>query len=165
MRIRVLIFLSLVIFLLCGCESKTTPVRVNLNSISFSADITYYNESYSCDCAITKTGDLTVNITSPENLKDLSFAFSAETCKIMYAGMSVSCDEHFLPEASAVRVMSDILKKYDASECEKNERNLVINGTVDRKKFTLSVSPTGLPIFLQTPDLGMTVNFKNVTLI
>lgn len=82
----------------------------------------------------------------------------------MYCGMEVPGAEHFLPQKSSVSVINNIFKICNGSECEKNKRNFVINGNSDGNKFTLTVSPAGLPITLEIPDLGMTASFKNVTL-
>lgn len=136
-----------------------------MNAITFSADIVYYNENYSCDCIIDKSGDFKVLMTSPENLKDLSFEFSGESCKIMYGGMEVPGAEHFLPTKSSVSAIRNVLKAYNGAECKKDKGNYFINGDIDGNNFKLTVSPAGLPLSLEIPDLGFTAAFKNVTLI
>lgn len=152
----------LLLFFLCGCAA-TKPVNVNLSSISFSADIIYYNECYSCDCNIQSNGNLSVEMTAPENLKGLSVSYSGDTCKVNFNGMVIENANGFLPENSAITVLKDVLEFCNGKECESKNENLILRGNYKGSEYTFSASPSGLPISLEIPEKGIKVTFKNVT--
>lgn len=157
-----LVFLFVII---CGCKSNSEPVSITMKSIAFVADITYYNDNYSCECEIDKDGNASILITAPENLKGISASFNGDTCSIKYNGLEINNADMLLPQNSAINIFKDVLKiSVDGGEVKKN-KNLVINGECNGNKYILTASPNGLPISLEIPEFGMIITFKNVTII
>ena len=163
MRLRV-ISLCLLFVIFCGCSGKPESVTVNLRSISFNADIEYYNENFSCNCITDESGNLRINMTAPENLDGLSIAFSGDSCVMDYNGLTVDNAEHFLPENYSLAIIREALRLCDGGICEAKKHRFCYSGELDGIKFDLTVSPTGLPIVLSVPENGLKVNFKNVTI-
>ena len=67
MKKAVISVLMLIVFL-CGCGGKNKSATPVTKGVSFIADVTYYNECYTCDVAVDENGVMTATVTSPEEL-------------------------------------------------------------------------------------------------
>lgn len=165
MKIRVLAAVFVFAVLFSGCKKAAQSHNTVLTSISFRANISYYNENYTADCVIDKDGNLSAVVTEPENLAGLKFSFIDEKCEVNFGDMSVSDESVYMPENSAVGTINKVFKECQNVTPKKSKHNFKLKGSCDGKKYTLDVSPAGLPISLDIPDLGLKVDFNNVSLV
>ena len=165
MKIKALVAVFVLLSLLAGCKKTAQSHSTVLTSISFSADINYYNENYSADCVIDKDGILTAVVTKPENLSGLKFKFTGEKCEVNFGDLNVSDESVYMPQNSVISTMNKIFVECRNVTPKDSKQNFKIKGKCDGKKYTLTVSPSGLPISLDIPDLGLQVEFNNVSLI
>ena len=165
MKTRVISALFLLFLILSGCKKDTGDIKLNLRSVSFTADITYYNENYTADCVVDKSGKFSAQITSPENLSGLTITYNADECDIVYNGIEIDNAEKFFPQNSAVGVISGILQNCQGENIISKKGNYELNGSFNGSDYTLIMAPTGLPISLEVGDFGMNVLFENIKII
>lgn len=160
------ILLTFIFVILIGCNTNTTKaVKPNLRSISFTADITYYNEIYTADCIIDKDGNLQVVMNSPDSLKGLLLEYSGNECKASYNGLVIDNAQSYLPVTSPVALLKDIIKNSEDAQVVQDNKKLIMKGKYKDNNYYLSLAPTGLPIAFYLPDYGMSVAFKNVAVL
>lgn len=165
MKCKTLLVSFLLVFLIACNADNSRVVKPNLQSISFTADITYYNENYTADCIIGSNGDLRVVMTSPDSLKDLSLEYSGNNCKVIYNELVIDNAESYLPETFPVKLLKDIIKSAEKAQVVQDDKKIIIKGNYKGNNYYLSLAPTGLPIALDLPDYGMSVAFKNVAVL
>lgn len=155
---KICLVLTLVL-LLCSCSSKR-EITPCLAGISFTAEIVYYNESYSLDGTISKSGELTAKMKEPEELSDLKIMISESGTVVDYKGLTYTPLEGTMPFA---KVISELYKPI--FETIKNETAVTSSdGILKGENFTFKLSPTGLPLELMIPDERFQVKFYNVTI-
>ena len=163
-KITILVFLALLMF--AGCKnSNTDDIQLNLKSISFNADITYYNENYAAECVINKYGGFTAKLTEPENLSGFTISYFDESCKIIYNDIVISNATNLLPQSCSVEIINEIFKDCQSGDIATEKGNYKVNGNLNGNRYILTSAPTGLPLSLEVPDFGMKVSFSNVTVI
>lgn len=156
------IFLSLAV---CGCSDKTTDITPVIRGISFSAELTYYNECCEADVRVAEDGTAAMEITSPDTIKGLTFRFDGDGLTAEYLGLEYKTDFNSLPEGNACIRLYEILT--DAAD---GETPVTAEGDdycilrEDEKGYKLYVGATGLPIKAEDPLNGFTAVFKGVTL-
>ena len=153
-----------IILLFSGCKSNEEAV-MNLRSISFTSDITYYNENYSADCIIDSDGNFTALLTQPQSIAGLLLEYVGGECKIKYNGIEIKNSGSMLPANCSVDVIYNILNDCENTLHSADNGNIEARGEYGGHKYLLSASPGGLPISLEIPDMGITVSFKNVSYI
>ena len=151
---------------LTGCSGKNNskPVRLNLRSISFTADVTYYNENYSAECIIDAYGGFVAMLTKPDSLSGLTFEFT-DTCKLKFNGIEIDNAERFLPQNSSFSLVNDIINSSEQLPVVKDGKNYVIHGEINGQKYSFVIAPSGLPISLSMTSYGLNADFKNVSII
>lgn len=160
------ILLALIFVFLIGCNADTTKaVKPNLRSISFTVDITYYNESYTADCIIGSSGDFRVVMTSPDSLNGLLLEYSGNNCKVSYNELVIDNAESFFPQISPVKLLKEVITNSESAQLVQDDKKIIMKGNHNGKKYYLSLAPTGLPLALDFPDYGMSVAFKNVAVL
>ena len=164
MKLKLSVIPLILVFLFSGCRSNN-ETAINLRSISFSADITYYNENYSADCLIDGEGNFVALITQPESIYGLSVEYTNGNCKIKYNDIEVENSQSLLPVNCAFDVIYNILKDCENTIVEADDENLKLTGEYVGFKYHLTAAPTGLPISLTISDMGISVDFKNVSYI
>lgn len=160
---KIILAISL-IFLLAGCSAKTEikPVTENL---SFNSRIHYYNETYEAAGLIDAQGNLTFEITSPEDIKGLRLEFTGEELKTTFDGLEYSEKNPQLTGAfgEVNKVLKDI--RNAAKTTRVDDDNYFIEGKVNGCEYDLTVSPVGLPIELESDCGDLEMNFFDVKII
>ena len=156
------VLLVLLALLLCSCSSAK-EIRPYLAGISFTADMTYYNESYGFDGEIFSDGTLKISMTEPEQLKDLNITVSGEGMTVEYKGLTYSPVEGSMPFSAVLEEFYNPLREIVLSDTAVADSNGVLTGSAGTLGYTLTVSPTGLPQKLEIPDERFTVKFYNVS--
>ena len=152
----------LLLLLLCGCKSQTkiTPLKTG---ITFSANATYYNESYECDCDIQKNGDMTVKFTYPAEIEGLKFVFTQNGVSVNFKEIEYVSDK-IVFENSVASLLYEVLSKNN-TEVFESENVFYLEGANKDFEYKLELGATGLPIKITTkPDVAK-IEFKNVKII
>ncbi len=149
----------LVCLVLAGCSSgNTTPV---LKGITFTAEIAYYNESYTLSGQILNDGSMVATLLKPDELANLKLTLNGDRITAEYKGLTYTPVEGSLPFSAVLQNLYDPV-------CQVNKEGLLpdkngkIQGEINGTDYTLTLSPTGLPQRLELPKRGMVVTFYNL---
>lgn len=152
----------LVFLLLCGCKSQTkiTPLKTG---ITFSANATYYNETYECDCDIQKNGDMTVEFTYPAEIEGLKFVFTKNGISVNFKDIEYVSD-NIVFENSVASLLHEVISK-DNTEIYEHNDVFYFDGVNNDFEYRMEFGATGLPIKITTkPDVAK-IEFRNVKII
>lgn len=165
MKKFLLLITILIPFFCCSCKSR--EVIPTLRSISFGADISFYNELYSLEASINEDGIMEINVTSPDNLKGLKLTYTTDGVTAEYMGISYTPKSENMPLCSVSGTLYEIIKNVDKTKesAVSDDGNCIIEGKLDNCSYTFIFSPAGLPLHLEVSSYNMTVEFKNVTLL
>lgn len=149
----------LVLLTLAACSGKK-EVAPLLCGISFSADVSYYNENYKGECTVSKDGALTVKITEPEELSGYTVKLSNEGITAEYLGLSFTPTANNMPASS---VLSDFYRQYSAAAFSKEPARSTGDGyRLSGEGYTLWLTAMGLPQKAELPDESFCIYFYNV---
>lgn len=157
-----LILVLLILLSLCSCTKNEVSPR--LKGISFTAELTYFNEEYVFDTTVQKDGTLTAYMKEPKELEELKLTVNTDGITADYKGLIYSANEATMPFS---RIMEDFylpLRRLMDEGSMSADKDGKISGKVGESKYILTVSPTGLPQKLELPDEHITVKFYNVTI-
>ena len=156
------LFALLLIFLcLCSCNGK--EIKPQLSEISFTAELSYFNEVYIFDGEIKKDGRLIANMKEPSELSDLKLTVTPKGITADYKGLSYTANEATMPFS---KIMSDFygaVAELSKSEKLKTDKNGEAVGEIGDTGYTLVLSPTGLPQSLALDTKHITVKFYNLS--
>lgn len=154
------------ILFLCACGEKKIAVTPVTSGISFTAELTYYNECFEADVTVAKNGETDMEITSPDTIKGLVLHFNGEEITAKYAGLEYRADFKSLPEGACCARLYEILKDTFNEDVTVNSEGNSYYIMRDSKdiSYKLYLGATGLPISAED-NSGFTVNFKNVTIL
>ena len=163
---KIISVLSLAILFLCACGEKKISVIPVTSSISFVAELTYYNECYEANVTVAKNGETDIEINSPDTIKGLCFHFNGDEITAEYAGLEYKTDFKSLPEGACCERLYEILKDTFNEDVTVNseENSYYIMRDSKDISYKLYLGATGLPISAED-NSGFTVNFKNVTIL
>lgn len=155
-------FLAVVLMLLtlCSCSGEKQQ-KLHLGGITFNAAVNYYNENYEFEGHLKKDGSLEAKIVSPKELEDLNFTLNGESVQVEYKGLTYTPVEGSMPFSTVMEGLYEPLRELvfsDSAAADKEGRVVDADG-----KFTLTVSPTGLPQKLEIPNSSFEVRFYNVS--
>lgn len=154
---------SLLVFLLfCSC-SGGKEIQPQLQGITFTAEMTYYNEVYGFDGEILSDGTLKAAITAPEELKDLNLTMNDEGITVEYKGLTYSPVEGNMPFSGVMEEVYAPIREVILSGAVADSDG-VLTGGEGVRAYTLTVSPTGLPQKLEIPDESFQIRFYNVSI-
>lgn len=154
----------MLVFLLCGCGSEVlvTPVT---RQISFTAEITYYNECFVCEAAVDENGVMEMTVQSPEALRGLRFTLDGQDTTAELMGLTYTPRSENMPFVAVSRTLYDLLTDCAEQHLEREDGNCVYSGTAGERPFTVTFAPSGLPIKAEIPDDSFTVEFRDMTLL
>lgn len=150
----------LAMLILSGCGGKSTRIEPVTKGISFSCEITYYNETYECDCEVQKNGEAIFEFKYPTEIEGLRFLFSKNGVSVKYNEIEY-INENITFENTAAHLIWDVLANVNGKAISENDV-FFIEGESKEYDYRLELGSTGLPIKLKTnPDI-IEVTFKNV---
>lgn len=153
----------LLIFTLASC-SKREAVEPKLSDISFVAEISYYNEVYSCDCVINSEKELTAVIKIPETLEGFTLKVGKDGVTAEYLGIKYTPTDGNMPFSSVIKQIYDRLCLVSESqEIKREDKTYKISAGEGAEKTVLSLTESGFPILLSLPDERFYVEFYNVS--
>ncbi len=156
----------LCVVLLCGCTAKG-GVSPRLIGIKGEAQIKFFNEEFECAFSSAEDGEITVEILSPEHLKEMSFVYKNKTLTAKYKELEYSPNLDAMPSLAVIRGIIEVLSESTDKNAQRNakDENYFLEGKIEDICYTLYISPAGLPLSAQIPDKNYTITFKNITLI
>lgn len=155
----------ILVVLLCSCSGKNA-VEPKLKGISFVAEISYYNEIYSCECTMSNEGSLSAKVTLPETLEGFTLKVDSNGVTAEYLGITYTPTDGNMP-------FFGIIEEFYQGLCEA-EKAGVAKKTDDGYKITcgegaeqkvLKITEAGLPITLLMPDERFYAEFYSVTIL
>ena len=134
--------------------------------ISFTAKISYYNETYSADCTIDSDNLLTAVIKIPETLEGFTLKVSNDGITAEYLGIKYTPTDSNMPFAGVLEQTYERLIEVQSGEkVKKEDKTYKITVGEGADKAVLSLTEGGLPILLELPDERFFVEFYNVTIL
>lgn len=155
----------IIVFALCGCKGSTANIEPIVKGISFTAELTYYNECCEASVSVDENGAADFEIISPDTIKGLTFHFNGESLTAEYAGLEYKTDYTALPEGGACIQLYKILKDAagdGVAVTADGDDNYILKESDVRYKLYLGA--TGLPIKAESAENGFSALFKNVTI-
>ena len=152
---------------LCACGGEKINITPVTRCISFTAELTYYNECYEANVTVANNGETDMEIISPDTIKGLAFHFSGDEVTAKYAGLEYKADFKSLPEGVCCARLYEILEdtfNEDTTVTLEGDSNYIMRDSEDIS-YKLCLGATGLPISAEEKSTGFTVNFKNVTIL
>lgn len=151
------IFLAIV----CLCSCKGGEIKPHITGISFTAELTYFNETYIMEAQIDKDETLTARIKEPEAIKDLNLTVNDKGITAEYLGLKYEANEATLPFSKTVWDAYLPLRHIISSGAVANN-NGILEGQTENLKYRLAVSPTGLPQSLELTNRKLGIRFYNI---
>lgn len=148
-----------------SCTEKAPKIPELVTGFSANADIELGENKLKCSVSHTEKGISSITVSSPENLKGLSFKNFGGKYSISYNELSCETDTLFLPDSSFAQAITNVLDKvseengavYQRSEQDK----AIFTGTSDSGDFTLYAdSKTGAIKKIEIPEINVTAVFK-----
>ena len=160
------LFSAFVFVFLIGCSYDSgNTVNPNLRSISFTAEISYYNENYTADFTVEKSGDLSARIVSPDTLKGLVVEYHGNNSAIKYNEIIIDNAQSYLPQTFSISLIKNVIKDCEKAQASQSDKKIIIKGNYKGEKYYMTLAPTGLPLELDLPDYALKVAFKNISLL
>lgn len=150
--------------MLVSCKKSCSVIPV-LRGITFCAAVSYYNECYEGNATVDDDGNMSVTVTSPDTLNGLVLGFCGSSACAEYSGLEYKYDITAMPDGSAYSLLYEILSVAAESEVLDCSGEYIIEGKADGADFRLLLGGTGFPISAEIPSCGLTVEFKNASLI
>ena len=153
------------VFILCSllflCSCSSAEVKPRLSDITFTAEMSRFNESFTFEGELDGKGNLVAKMTAPEEVKDLVLTLKDGKMTADYKGLVYSPVEGSLPFSSLLKDFhAPLLQIIREGLCANGEGKL--SGKVENNEYTLFVAPTGLPQRLEMLGGNFTVRFLNI---
>lgn len=168
-RVQRVIFTAITAIILIvsitSCTEKAPKIPELITGFSGDADIELGETKIKCNISHTEKGISSITISSPENLKGLSFKNLGGKYSISYNELSCETESSFLPDSSFAQAITNVLDKaseengatYQRSEDDK----AIFIGTSESGDFTLYAdSKTGTIKKIEIPEINMLANFN-----
>lgn len=157
-----IVFALLLILCLCSCTKN--QIELKLTEITFTAELSYFNEVYVFDGHIDKEGTLIAKIKEPEGLQDLKLTVNADGITADYKGLTYTANEATMPFSKIVSDFYGPIGFLCKNQSALEERDGEISGKFGNAEYVLTVSPTGLPQKLDISSQHIAVKFYNVSI-
>lgn len=154
------------VFSFSGCAEKRSNISPLTKGITFTAELTYYNECYESLVSVSQNGDMDIEITAPDTIKGLSFHFDESGVTAKYSGLEYKYDTKALPEGIVCTCLYNIFRdtqKPDAAVIADKDVYCIL-GNTGKTDYKMYVGATGLPISAEDEKSGFKADFKNVTI-
>ena len=158
--------LFIILVFLCGCSAEK-EVKISASPMSFDCLIEGQDEKYTVNVKTSENTDtIEASVTSPENLRDLKYTLQNDVFSTEYKGINTTADIKEAAEENTVILLLKVIKDtIGKPTVAKKDGNYEYSGNLDGFDYTVSVSPSGLPLGITVSPLGVTVEIKNLTLV
>ncbi len=163
MKKAIISFLILIMFL-CGCGDKNKTTVPVTKGVSFTADVTYYNECYTCDVVVDEKGVMAATVTSPEELSGVKLMFDGENVTAEYLGLTYTLKTDTMPLGNVALSIYNVFTHIaeNGLTAEQDDSNCIIENKINGEKYEFVFAPSGLPLELKMPQKELKVIFNNV---
>ncbi len=148
------------LFLLVGCTAKSNIKPVTRN-ITFTAEMTYYNEYYEMSVEILKNGNAKISLTHPEELNGLTFNIKNNSLEGEFNGIKIETGDSF--KTAAVNFIYAAFKDENQT-VYKNDNRFFTKGKCDGGEYTMYLSGAGLPLKICDSADRFEIIIKNTTI-
>lgn len=150
------------VFLLVGC-SKNEGKKPILNDISFTADITYYNEKYTAKGSVDGKGNLCLEMIEPSELSGMVFTVDDRGVKVEYKGLTFSPNVNSLSGSAADMIYSGFSAvRQENVDYEYGDKNYTVTAKNNNTEFVLCYSPSGLPLEIKSSSGVFKTQFYDI---
>lgn len=156
----------ILLLLLTGCQI-TEKSKIQPLPTSFSAEVEIKSNTGNYKALLEHTDVRTRLVYSePALLKGLTLTKTANGCTAELLGLSVSADEKYFSQHSAIILTDSVLKALlysdgEGLETEEFDERIIIKGTLDGIPFEVTrYKAEPVIISISIPSLSFTVNFK-----
>lgn len=148
------------LLMLAGCTAATDVKPITRN-ITFTAEMTYFNEYYEMSVDIKNNGDTNISLTHPDELKGLVFNIINGKTTAEFGGIKIESDDSY--KTAAVNFLYSAFEKENQKVYENDDR-FFIKGECDGGEYTMYISETGLPLKICDSSDRFEIIIKNLTL-
>ena len=154
------------LFLLCGCGTKASDVKVVTKGITAKANIYYYGNEYECNINADQNGEVGFLITKPKNLKDFTITFIGGEVSAKYKGLNYSPSLSAIDYGGALKEIYGVLSYLQNSDYAvmKKSEGYFVKGKTEENNFCLYVTEAGLPLNIVFEKDNFYVVFSEVSL-
>ncbi len=145
---------------LAGC-STSTDIKPVTRGISFTAEMTYYNEYYEMSVDIKHNGNAVISLTHPEELQGLVFNVTNSSLTADFSGIKIETDDSY--KTAAVNFLYSAFKK-EEQKVYKNDNRFFTKGECDGGEYTMYIAETGLPLKICDSADRFEIIIKNLKL-
>lgn len=152
-----LFFLFAIIFLFSGCKKEMTvnnyfSAKVFISSGDFSAKGDFCRNS---------DGDISLKITSPENLKGYTYKVKDSSVKMTFQGLNCTYDISKFNHKAPIKIMKNILDEFDNSKSLLQDKGEFYQMKID--DYVLKVNNNGFVDSISNSNIHITfVNGKAI---
>ena len=162
-----IISVFLMLFMICGCSNSDSGVQAVISGITFTAQISFYNEMFTCDGSISGDGVLELTVTEPENISGMMINVENGCITARFKGLTYTPNTGTFPFGGVAQNIWDVFN--DASKrlapVSREGENYFIQSAPDEKYYKITLAETGLPLSLEYPAQGLKVQFLKMTII
>ncbi|MBE6767255.1 MAG: hypothetical protein E7550_06695 [Ruminococcaceae bacterium] len=161
---RILLSIFMLLFLV-GCGEKQT-VDVNLQGISFDADMTYGKYKCICNVEINGGGILEMEAKSPKSIAGTKLIFDGDKVVITYKGLEY-IPEMPISNETANEIINKILGSVSSGykQAVRTDKGFLLEGEVAGYAYSLYVTEGGLPLSLECKKANLYAEFSNVKIL
>lgn len=165
MKIITAISAVLSALLLCACGAAAPDITPYTKGITFTADITLYNECCSAEVTVSKEGEARFELVSPESVGGLALIFSGSEVHAEFGELEYDYSISPLDEGGMCgRLYAILADTFDPETKATAEADLIyVSGKAQDAEYRLYLGATGLPISAESANGSFTAVFKNVT--
>lgn len=153
-----------------SCTEKVPKIPEIVTGFSGNANIELGETKFKCSVSHTEKGVSSITLSSPENLKGMSFKNFGGKYAISYNELICETEESFLPSSCFAQAITNVLDK--ASEengavYQKSEKdNAIFTGTSKSGNFTIyAESKTGIIRKIEIPEINVIANLTDTKAI
>ena len=146
--------------LLVGC-SDVTDIKPILTNITFTAEMTYYNEYYEMAVDISENGDMVVTVNHPDELKGLRFDILNGEVTAAFNGIKLDGIDTY--KTAAVNFLYSPFDVKNPKVYKKDDR-FFIKGKCDGGEYTTYITESGLPLKICDNAERFEIIIKNLKL-
>ncbi len=150
---------------MAGCAAPAA-VETKLDGISFDVSVEY--NDFECKCAAKAYGGgvFISTVLEPEAIAGTEITYDGEEVTITYMGLTYKPSLP-LPSENINDILNTVIKSASGNIdlAQKEEDQYILKGDAGKYDYLLTVTESGLPLWLECPSIGLKAEFSNVTIL
>ena len=150
---------------LAGCAAPAS-VETKLDGISFDVTSEYNGTALKCAAKAYGGGMFTSTVLEPESIAGTEIAYDGSEVTITYMGLTYKPSLP-LPNENINDILNTVITSASGNiqSAQKDGDVYVLEGSTGRYDYILTVTESGLPLWLECPSVGLKAEFSNVTIL